>query len=55
MQRALQEFALRRGLDIDDSARLFAAVDTAIADGAGTVWNAKLQELLWRPVTAIRE
>ena len=36
MQRALQEFALRRGLDIDDSARLFAAVDTAIADGAGT-------------------
>ena len=55
MQRALQEFALRRGLDIDDSARLFAAVDTAIADGAGTVWNAKLQELQWRPITAIRE
>jgi hypothetical protein len=55
MQRALQEFALRRGLDIDDSARLFAAVDTAIADGAGTIWNAKLQELQWRPVTAIRE
>ena len=55
MQRALQELALRRGLDIDDSARMFAAVDTAIADGAGTVWNAKLQYLLWRPVTAIRE
>ena len=55
MQRALQEFALRRGLDIDDSARLFAAVDTAIADGAGTIWHAKLQELQWRPVTAIRE
>ncbi len=55
MQRALQEFALRRGLDIDDSARLFAAADTAIADGAITVWNAKLQELFWRPVTAIRE
>ena len=55
MQRALQEFALRRGLDIDDSARLFAAVDTAIADGAGTVWHAKLQELQWRPITAIRE
>ena len=55
MQRSLQEFALRRGLDIDDSARLFAAVDTAIADGAGTIWNAKLQELQWRPVTAIRE
>lgn len=53
MQRALQELALRRGLDIDDSARMFAAVDTAIADGAGTVWKAKLQYLLWRPVTAI--
>jgi hypothetical protein len=54
MQRALQEFATRRGLDIDDSARMFAAADTAIADGAGTVWNAKLQYLWWRPVTAIR-
>jgi hypothetical protein len=54
MQRALQELALRRGLDIDDSARLFAAVDTAIADGAGTVWAAKLQYMFWRPVTAIR-
>ena len=53
MQRALQELALRRGLDIDDSARMFAAVETAIADGAGTVWNAKLQYMLWRPVTAI--
>jgi hypothetical protein len=55
MQRALQELALRRGLDIDDSARMFAAVETAIADGAGTVWKAKLDYLLWRPVTAIRE
>ena len=54
MQRALQGFALRRGLDIDDSARMFAAVETAIADGAGTVWNAKLQYLWWRPVTAIQ-
>jgi len=54
MQRALQEHATRRALDIDDSARMFAAVDTAIADGAGTVWNAKLAYMLWRPVTAIR-
>jgi len=55
MQRGLQDFALRHELDIDDSARMFAAADTAIADGAGTVWNAKLQYLWWRPVTAIRE
>jgi hypothetical protein len=54
MQRALQDHALRNNLDIDDSARMFAAVDTAIADGAGTVWKAKLQYMLWRPVTAIR-
>jgi hypothetical protein len=54
MQAALRERATRRNLDIDDSARMFAAVDTAIADGAGTVWNAKLQYMLWRPVTAIR-
>ncbi|MGZ8819326.1 MAG: vanadium-dependent haloperoxidase [Mycobacterium sp.] len=54
MQRGLQDFALRHLLDIDDSARMFAAADTAIADGAGTVWNAKLQYLWWRPVTAIQ-
>ncbi len=54
MQGALRELATRRGLDIDDSARMFAAVDTAIADGAGNVWNAKLQYMWWRPITAIR-
>ena len=42
-------------LDIDDSARMFAAAETAIADGAITVWNAKLQYMWWRPVTAIRD
>ena len=54
MQAALRELATRRALDIGDSARMFAAVDTAIADGAGTVWNAKLKHMWWRPVTAIR-
>ena len=54
IQGALREFATRRALDIDDSARMFAAVETAIADGAGTVWNAKLKYMWWRPVTAIR-
>jgi hypothetical protein len=29
-------------------------VDTSIADGAITVWNAKLRFMWWRPVTAIR-
>ena len=54
MQGALRKFATDRGLDINDSARMFAAVDTAIADGAITVWNAKLQYMWWRPITAIR-
>jgi hypothetical protein len=54
MQGALRRFATDRALDIDDSARMFAAVDTSIADGAITVWNAKLAYMWWRPITAIR-
>jgi hypothetical protein len=54
MQAALRLFATQNALDIDDSARMFAAVDTSIADGAITVWYAKLQYMWWRPVTAIR-
>ncbi len=49
MQAALRDFATRNELDIDDSARMFAAVDTSIADGATTVWYAKLQYMWWRP------
>jgi hypothetical protein len=55
MQAALRAFATNRRLDISDSARLFAAVETSIADTAGTIWNAKLQYMWWRPVTAIQE
>ncbi len=54
MQGALRELATRRALNIADSARMFAAVDTSIADGAITVWHAKLQYMWWRPITAIR-
>jgi hypothetical protein len=54
MQAALRRFATENALGIDDSARMFAAVDTAIADGAITVWHAKLQYMWWRPITAIR-
>ena len=54
MQAALRKFATDNALDIDDSARMFAAVDTSIADGAITVWYAKFQYMWWRPVTAIR-
>jgi hypothetical protein len=54
MQAGLRLYAAAHGLDIDDSARMFAAVETAIADGAITAWHAKLQYMWWRPVTAIR-
>jgi len=55
MEAGLRDLATRYGLDISDSARLFAATNTAIADAIGTVWNAKLAYMWWRPITAIRE
>ena len=54
MQAALRAHATNHRLDISDSARLFAALETSIAESAGTIWNAKLQYLWWRPVTAIQ-
>jgi hypothetical protein len=55
MEAGLRDYATRYGLDISDSARLFAATNTAIADAIGTAWNAKLAYMWWRPITAIRE
>ena len=55
MQAALRDLVTRRGLDISDSARLFAAVDLSVADAIGTVWDAKYFYGWWRPITAIRE
>jgi hypothetical protein len=55
LQSALRDLATRRGLDISDSARLFAAVDLSIADAIGVVWEAKHFYGWWRPITAIRE
>jgi hypothetical protein len=55
MEAALRELAGRYALDISDSARLFAATNTAIADAIGTVWSDKLRTMWWRPIHAIRE
>lgn len=55
LQAALRDVATRRRLDISDSARLFAAADMSIADGAVAVWDSKLHYALWRPITAIHE
>lgn len=55
MEAALRDYVARHPMDISDSARLFAATNTSIAESVGTVWNAKLQNMWWRPITAIRE
>lgn len=55
LRAALRDLAARRGLDISDAARMFAAIEMSIADATATVWHAKLYYLWWRPVTAIRE
>jgi hypothetical protein len=55
MEAGLRDLATRHGLDISDSARLFAATNTSIADALGTTWNSKLRYMWWRPITAIRE
>lgn len=55
LQAGLRDLVARRGLDISDRARLFAAVDLSIADTAISVWYGKFKYGWWRPVTAIRE
>jgi hypothetical protein len=43
------------GLDVADSARLFAMTNLAAADGSIGCWNDKAYWSFWRPITAIRE
>jgi hypothetical protein len=49
----LRDQATVRGLDIDQSARMFAATDMNMADALITVWRAKYDYGYWRPITAI--
>jgi len=55
LHAGLRDLVTRRGLDISDSARLFAAVDLSMADAAIAVWDGKFHYGWWRPITAIRE
>ena len=53
-------FALRglvdsKGLNLGDSARLFALVSAAVADALITAWDSKIAWNFWRPITAIHE
>src|SRR5215211_6220230 len=53
--RVYRALATSRGLDIVDSARLFAMTNLAAADGSIGCWNDKAYWNFWRPITAIRE
>ncbi|MFJ8468514.1 vanadium-dependent haloperoxidase [Streptomyces swartbergensis] len=55
LQGALGDHATRHGFDIAETARLYAAANTAQADAVIAAWDAKLHYGTWRPVTAIRE
>ena len=54
-QAGLRDLVQRRGLDISDSARLFAAVNMSVADALIACWDCKLHFGFWRPITAIRQ
>ena len=53
--RVYRSLATSRGLDIVDSARLFAMTNLAGADALIGCWNDKAYWSFWRPITAIRE
>jgi hypothetical protein len=53
--RIYRSLATSHGLDIVDSARLFAMTNLAAADGSIGCWNDKAYWSFWRPITAIRE
>jgi hypothetical protein len=53
--RIYRDLATSHGLDIADSARLFAMTNLAAADGSIGCWNDKYYWNFWRPITAIRE
>jgi hypothetical protein len=53
--RVYRALANTRGLDIVNSARLFAMTNLAAADGSIGCWNDKAYWSFWRPITAIRE
>ncbi|MGY1644107.1 vanadium-dependent haloperoxidase [Geodermatophilus sp. SYSU D00703] len=54
-QDAMRERAARHGMDVVDSARVFAAANSAGADALITCWRVKYDTAFWRPVTAIQQ
>jgi hypothetical protein len=52
--RIAQAVAVDRNLTLAEKARLFAALNVAMADAAVVCWECKYRFDVWRPVTAIR-
>ena len=52
--RAAATAALKRHTTLSETARLFALLNLAMADGAISCWDAKYYYEFWRPITAIR-
>jgi len=52
--RALRDIAAARALSLEDSARLLALANLAMADAGITAWDSKFTYVFWRPVTAIQ-
>jgi membrane-associated phospholipid phosphatase len=50
-----QTVVRQRDTSLDDSARLFALLNMALADAGILCWDCKYKFGLWRPVTAIRD
>jgi hypothetical protein len=50
-----QEIALEQRNTLDQNARLFGLVGTAIGDAGIVAWDAKFTYNLWRPIMAIRD
>ncbi len=53
-QAGMRDAVTRRGLDIVDTARSFALLNTATADTIIACWRAKFDYPTWRPITAIQ-
>ncbi|MGE3311191.1 MAG: vanadium-dependent haloperoxidase [Limisphaerales bacterium] len=49
------QLAESKSLAVEDSARLFALLNLALADAGIAAWDAKYAYDLWRPITAIHE
>ena len=54
VNRLARRLAMERGLDLWDSARLFALLHVALFDAYVATWDAKYAYNHWRPYTAIR-